>query len=184
MVCRHVDAVRKRFRDSIYPGIPLPPSYNKTLGALELLLVNQVIHIQGKSPGGDPDVSLSNAIGFLKRKTSVNTQESLIEDLLAWRLVRLEAKPDDQWTFDHAMLFAMLQDHLFGNPSERKRLDEITYQTLSDPSTCHEMPTAVRFHRPQNAARTVDEVKATEDRESWKLQCYKHRPQLEDSRCL
>ncbi|GKU15073.1 unnamed protein product, partial [Fusarium langsethiae] len=27
---------------------------------------------------------------------------------------------------------------------------------------------AVRFHRPQNAARTVQEVRATEDRESWK----------------
>jgi hypothetical protein len=62
------------------------------------------------------------------------------------------------------MLFAMLQDHLSSNPSERKRLDEIIYQTLSDLSTCHEMLLAVRFHRPQNAARTVQEVRVTEHR--------------------
>jgi hypothetical protein len=34
--------------------------------------------------------------------------------------------------FDHAILFAMLQDHLSSNPPERKRLDETIYQTLSD----------------------------------------------------
>ncbi|EXK77800.1 hypothetical protein FOQG_17504 [Fusarium oxysporum f. sp. raphani 54005] len=62
----------------------------------------------------------------------------------------------------------MLQDHLSSNPSERKRLDEVIYQALSDLSTCHEMLLAVRFHRPQNAARTVQEVRATEDRETWK----------------
>ncbi|SCO76823.1 uncharacterized protein FRV6_01035 [Fusarium oxysporum] len=59
----------------------------------------------------------------------------------------------------------MLQDHLSSNPSEKKRLDEIIYQTLSDLLTCHEMLLAVRFHRPQNAARTVQEVSTTEDRE-------------------
>jgi hypothetical protein len=86
MDCRHVDAVRKRFRDSIYPGITLPPSYNKALGALELLHINQVIYranrleellpyilgLQNHLKLG-PDVSLSNTIGFLKRKISVNT---------------------------------------------------------------------------------------------------------------
>ncbi|KAL5592256.1 hypothetical protein FOVSG1_006192 [Fusarium oxysporum f. sp. vasinfectum] len=109
-----------------------------------------------------------NTIGFLKREASANTQEALTEDPLDWCLVQLRAKPDDQRAFDHAMLFAMLQDHLSSNPSERKRLDEIIYQTLSDLSICHEMLLAVRFHRPQNAARTVQEVSATEDRESWK----------------
>ncbi|KAF5676961.1 hypothetical protein FDENT_9342 [Fusarium denticulatum] len=43
------------------------------------------------------------------------------------------------------------------------------YQTLSDLLTCYEMLLAVCLHRPQNAARTVEEVRATEDRESWKL---------------
>ncbi|KAF5244329.1 hypothetical protein FANTH_7760 [Fusarium anthophilum] len=38
-------------------------------------------------------------------------------------------------SFDHAMLFAMLQDHLANKPAEGKRLDEITYRTLSNLST-------------------------------------------------
>ncbi|KAH7114093.1 hypothetical protein EDB81DRAFT_862442 [Dactylonectria macrodidyma] len=135
MECRHVDAMRKRFRDSIYPSIPLPIRYDKAFGAFELLLVNQ---------------------------------EALTEDPLDWCLVQLRAKPDDQRAFDHVMLFAMLRDHLFGNPSERKRLDEVVYQTLSDLSICNEMLRAVRFYRPQNAARIVQEVRATEGRESWK----------------
>jgi hypothetical protein len=48
MGCRHVHAVRKRFRDNIYPGTPLPIHYDKALGALELLLVNQVIYRAGR----------------------------------------------------------------------------------------------------------------------------------------
>ncbi|KAJ4044767.1 hypothetical protein NW761_008317 [Fusarium oxysporum] len=182
MECRHVDAVRKRFSDSIYPGTPLPPSYDKALGALELLLVNQVIyrasllegllpHIPGMQKHWTIDTSQrsSDRIGLLKRTTLPNTQESLTEDPLDWCLVQLQGQPDDQRTFDHAMLFAMIQDHLSCNPSEGKRLDEITYQILSDLSTCHEMLMAVRSHRPQNAARTLNQVYATEHRESWKL---------------
>ncbi|KAF4949959.1 hypothetical protein FGADI_8560 [Fusarium gaditjirri] len=78
-------------------------------------------------------------------------------------------QPDNHHTFDHAMLFVMLNDHLSSNPSEGKRLDKITYQILSDLSACHEMLVAVRSHRPQNAARRLDEVYITEDRKSWKM---------------
>ncbi|WKT54251.1 hypothetical protein QSH57_004835 [Fusarium oxysporum f. sp. vasinfectum] len=181
MECKHVDTERKRFRDNVYSGTPLPIRYDKALGALELLLVNQVIYRASRLeellpfvPGLqkhwslEPEANLPNTIGFLKREASVNTQEALTEDPLDWCLVQLQAKPDDQRAFDHAMLFAMLQDHLSSNPSEKKRLDEIIYQTLSDLSTCHEMLLAVRFHRPQNAARTLQEVSTTEDREFWK----------------
>ncbi|KAF4421781.1 hypothetical protein FACUT_10868 [Fusarium acutatum] len=182
MECKHVEAVRKRFSDSIYPGMPLPPKYDKALGALELLLVNQVIyrasllerllpHIPGMQKHWKIDSSQasSESVGLLKRTTLPNTQESLTEDPLDWCLVQLQGQPDDQRTFDHAMLFAMLQDHLSSNPSEGKRLDEITYQILSDLSTCHEMLMAVRSHRPRNVARTLPEVYDTEHRESWKM---------------
>ncbi|KAL5583726.1 hypothetical protein FOVSG1_015077 [Fusarium oxysporum f. sp. vasinfectum] len=148
MECRHVDAGRKRFRDNVYPGTPLPIRYDKALGALELLLVNQVIYRASRLeellpfvPGLqkhwnlEPGANLPNTIGFLKREASANAQEALTEDPLDWCLVQLRAKPDDQRAFDHAMLFAMLQDHLSSNLSERKRLDEIIYQTLSDLST-------------------------------------------------
>jgi hypothetical protein len=186
MECRNVDAARDRFRDAVYPGTILPIKYDRALGALELLLVNQVIyrascleelmpHVAGlqKHWSIEPTAQLPNAIGLLRRRTSTNTQESLTNDRLDWCLVQLLAKPDDQRTFDHSMLFAMLQEHMTSNPSERNRLDEVIYQVLSDLATCHEMLMAVRFHRPQNAARTVEEVKRTEDREVWK-----RRPQF------
>ncbi|KAI1037785.1 hypothetical protein LB503_009432 [Fusarium chuoi] len=194
MECKHVEAVRKRFSDSIYPGMPLPPKYEKALGALELLLVNQVIyranlleqllpHIPGMQKHWtlDPSYRSSEAIGRLKRTTLPNTQQSLTENPLDWCLVQLQGQPDDQRTFDHAMLFSMLQDHLSSNPSEGKRLDEPTYQILSDLSTCHEMLMAVRSHRPRNVARTLPEVYDTELRESWKMRdsTKKHRAAFE-----
>jgi hypothetical protein len=180
--CKHVDAGRKRLRNNISPGTPLPVRYDKALGALELLLVNQVIYrasllqdLQPFIPGLqkhwniEPDAELPNAIGFLKRKASANTQKALTEDWLDWCLdpEALRRAWHDQTPFGCQVLLS--SGHLSNNALEKKRLDEVTYQTLSDLSTCHEMLLAVRLHRPQNAARTVEEVRATEDRESWKL---------------
>ncbi|KAF5562525.1 ycfA domain-containing protein [Fusarium phyllophilum] len=184
--CRHVEAIRRRFSDSIYSGMPLPPKYDKALGALELLLHGQVAqkttflyeqlpHIPGMQKHWklDPSRILSDArpevIGITKRMTPTNTQESLDDDPLDWCLVQLQGKHDNQSHFDHAMLFAMLHDHLSSNSSEGKRLDEITHQTLSDLSACHEMLIAVQSHRPRNTAREPEEVIATEDRVSWKM---------------
>lgn len=108
MECRHVDAVRKRFRDSIYPGAPLPIRYDKALGALELLLVNQVIYRASRLEQLLPYVpglqkhwnlefkaNLPDAIGYLTRQTASNTQKALTDDPLDWCLLRLRGKPDD-----------------------------------------------------------------------------------------
>ncbi|PNP76800.1 hypothetical protein FNYG_09904 [Fusarium nygamai] len=162
--------------------MPLPPKYDKALGALQLLLVNQVNYraeLLGKllphMPGMqkhwniDRSYASSKTIGLLKRITPPNTQEALTNDPLDWCLVQLQGKPDTPLTFDHAMLFAMLRDHLSSNPSERKRLDEITYQILSDLSTCHEMLIAVRSHRPHTTLGTLDGVLATEHQGFWKI---------------
>ncbi|CVL03951.1 uncharacterized protein FPRN_11997 [Fusarium proliferatum] len=183
---RHVEAVRKRFRDSIYPGTPLPPSYDKALGALEVLLLGSVTqktnylegllpYIPGMQkhweldPSRIPPGSPSDTVGMIKRTTPQDTKESLSGDPLDWCLTQLQGKPDNQNHLDHAMLFSMLRDHLSSNPSEGKRLDEITYQVLSDLSTSHEMLIAVQSHRPRNATRAPEEVIATENRVSWKL---------------
>jgi hypothetical protein len=182
MECNNVDDVRKRFRDNIHPGMPLPPKYDKALGALELLLVHQVNyraeilgrllpHMPGMQKHWNIDQSYasSKTIGLLKRITLPDTQEALTNDPLDWCLVQQQGRPDTPLTYDHAMLFAMLQDHFSSNPSERKRLDEITYQILSDLSTCHEMLIAVRLHRPHNSLGTLDGVLATEHRGYWKI---------------
>ncbi|KAF4445779.1 hypothetical protein F53441_10528 [Fusarium austroafricanum] len=116
----------------------------------------------------------ANYVGAWTCKTKNNTQEALTNDPLDWTLVQLQGEPNDQRGFNYLMLFAMLEDHLSNNPSERKRLDEVIYQTLSDLSTCHEMLLAVRYHRPQNAPRAMSEVTATEDREGWKFYINEH----------
>jgi hypothetical protein len=114
------------------------------------------------------DGKSQDIVGTLKRKTPTNTQESLTNDPLDWCLVQMLGEPDNQKGFNHAMLFAMLHEHLASNPSERNRLDEVVYQVLSDLSTCHEMLLAVRLHRPQNKPRTLTETKHSEDRPAWK----------------
>ncbi|KAL3447879.1 hypothetical protein BJX65DRAFT_307556 [Aspergillus insuetus] len=114
------------------------------------------------------DGKSQDIVGTLKRKTPTDTQESLTNDPLDWCLVQMLGEPDNQKGFNHAMLFAMLHEHLASNPSERNRLDEVVYQVLSDLSTCHEMLLAVRLHRPQNKPRTLTETKPSEDRPAWK----------------
>ncbi|WZH50115.1 hypothetical protein QYS62_011354 [Fusarium acuminatum] len=180
MECKHVKEERDQSHDKIHPGTALPPSYDKALGALELLLVNQVLYRAKRLEkfvtflpsfqkywSFTPDSKSLYATAVLKRKVPNNTKELLTDDPLDWCLMQLQLKPTDQNLFDHVMLFTMLQDHLSSNPSEKKRLDETTYQALSDLSTCHEMLLAVRLHRPQNAARTWADVRATENREPW-----------------
>lgn len=178
--CRRVDAARDKFRDSVYPGASLPIEYDRALGSLEFLLILQigfrVAHLQGLlplvpglqkhwsfEPYAQPDLPY---IGTIRRKTPVDTQESFNNDRLDWCLDKLLANPDDPTAFDPAMLFAMLQEHLLNNPSERNRLDEVTYQTLSDFATCHEMLMAVLFHRPLNTNASADDIKTLEKRHS------------------
>lgn len=178
--CRHVDAARGRFRDSVYPGAALPIDYDRSLGGLEFLLVYQiyfrVAYLEGLlplvpglqkhwsfEPYAQPHLPY---IGTIRRKTPVNTQESFNNDRLDWCLAKLLASPGDATAFDPATLFAMLQEHLLNNPSERNRLDEVTYQTLSDLATCHEMLMAVLFHRPQNTNGSADDLKTLKERHS------------------
>jgi hypothetical protein len=180
--CRHIEQVHKRFRDSTYPGQPLPVSYDRALGALELLLVNQVIYrtesleeLLPFTPGLSKywslqrNADLPQGTARLTRNTPTNTKESLTEDPLDWCLIQMLGRPDEQTHFDHDMLFAFLQNHLStASSKEKARLDEVIYQKLSDISTCHEMLVSVRLHRPQNRARVLEEAIESENREGWK----------------
>ena len=180
--CRHVDQMHKQFGDSAYPGQPLPVRYDRALGALELLLFNQVIYrtnllkeVLPFAPGFSkywnlqPDASLPQGTVRLSRNAPNNTKESLAEDPLDWCLMQILGKPDEQTHFDHDMLFAFLHNHLATTTSKEKaRLDQVIYQKLSDISTCHEMLLSVRLHRPQNRVRVIEEVVESENREGWK----------------
>ena len=180
--CRHVEQMHKQFGDNAYSGQPLPVRYDRALGALELLLVNQVIYrtkiLSDVLPfaagfsrywSSQHDVALPQGSVLLSRNTPTNTKESLENDPLDWCLVQILGEPDKQTHFDHAMLFAFLHDHLATATSKEKaRLDQVIYQKLSDISTCHEMLLSVRLHRPQNSSRSIEEVIESENREGWK----------------
>ena len=179
--CRHVDMMREMYHGDADPSSALPLQYELALGALELLIVNQVIYraqrleellpyVPGLKEHWDIDTESkpANAIGMLRRNTQANTQETLINDPLDWCLVQLLGKPDAQRTFDHAMLFAMLEEHMAKKPSERARLDEVIYQVLSDIAACHEMLLIVRSHRPLFKFRKLDDVRRTENRSPWR----------------
>ncbi|OTA64856.1 hypothetical protein K449DRAFT_392957 [Hypoxylon sp. EC38] len=183
--CRNVADFHRRFRDNIHPGNPLPPRYDKALGALELVLVNQVIYraqilneIVPYCPGFSQhwgvnrDDDTPEGYFKLERKTSNNTKEAFEEDPLDWCLMQLLGKPDEQTHYDHAMLFGFLQSHLSQCPSKEKaRIDESLYKSLSDLSASHEMLVAVRLSRPQNKSRDAFKVftsEADRDRPAWK----------------
>ncbi|MCJ1385691.1 hypothetical protein MMC17_008814 [Xylographa soralifera] len=182
--CVHVKSAHDRFRDSIHPGAPLPRVYDRALGALELLLVNEVLRrgtrfgeIMPHRPGFShkwtfkwrPDTGPTSF--QLRRKTgaSVDQKKLIDEDPLEWCLSQMQAEPDKQTNYDHAIMFAFLEYHLAGSdPKEKARVDEVLYQKLSDLAVCHEMLVSVRLHRPQNEARDMDEVEQSEKRVTWK----------------
>ncbi|KAI1408769.1 hypothetical protein F5Y13DRAFT_204516 [Hypoxylon sp. FL1857] len=191
--CRNVADLHRRFRDSIYPGHPLPPRYDRAVGALELILVNQVIYRANilhntvpYCPGFSQHWTLNRhsdlppGYAKLQRKDKNNTMEAFEKDPLDWCLLQLPGKPDEQTHYDHQMLFAFLQNHLSHCPSKEKaRVDEALYKDLSELSTCHEMLVAVRLSRPQNKARHINEVVASDadrDRQAWKMMRHNEPP--------
>lgn len=182
--CEHVKSVHSRFRDSIGPGQSLPPVYEKALGALELLVVNEVIRrgtefgeTMPQRPGFSqkwtfkwrPDEG--STVFKVSRKTGAPTDQKKLfdEDPLEWCLSQMRAKPDTQTNYDHAIMFAFLESHLAtSNPKEKARVDEVLYQKLSDIAASHELLVSIRLHRPQNKARELDEVLQSENRIAWK----------------
>jgi hypothetical protein len=182
--CEYVKSVHNRFRDSIHPGESLPPEYDGALGALELLLVNEVIKrgiYLGKEMPQRPGFSQNwnfqwqpahgPTVFKLDRKPGATLEQKdlFTRDPLEWSLLQMQAEPDKQTNYDHAHLFAFLESHLASsNPKEKARVDEVLYQKLSDLAACHEMLVSVRLHRPQNKARDIDEVEKSEKRIAWK----------------
>lgn len=174
---------RHHVRDNIHPGKRLPPSYDRAIGALELLLVNRVINCAShlsvmvpprpgfrhlwsfkRLPNADGTAALD-----IQRKGTMDTKELFHKDPLEWCLLQLQGAPDKQSNFDHAMLFAILEWHLANSATkERARLDDVLYGTLSDLAAFHEMLVSVRLSRPQNEARDIDQVLKSDDREAWK----------------
>jgi hypothetical protein len=186
--CEYVHSLQVRFRDSIHQGQRLPIVYDKALGALELLLVNQVIG-RGKELAGE----FPQRPGFRDKyvftpteqpgawKVTPKGDETTIEVYtgkpLVWCLHQLTGEPDRQQNFDHGMLYAFLEDFLNTAPyEEKKRIDEQVLGPVSDLAAYYEMLAAVRLHRPQNHFSITSEVMDGEDREAWRAKEVLRRP--------
>ena len=177
--CENVQHQDNRFRDSIHPGERLPKQYDQALGALELMLVNQMHHqakhlaafipqrpgfrhlwqTESRTPG---QFSVRRTAGF-------PVTEGFYKDALDWCLMQLLGDPDGIRRFDQAMLFEFLNEHLANSSSaERARLDQALYDKLSDLAALYELLTAVRLHRPLSTNRDIDDVKRTELRKGWR----------------
>lgn len=99
---------RDYVRDNIHPGERLPPSYDRAVGALELLLVNRVIscakHLSAVVPPRPGFRHLwsfkrhPNADGTtafqLQRKGTTDTKELFYKDPLEWCLLQMQGAPD------------------------------------------------------------------------------------------
>lgn len=74
-------------------------------------------------------------------------------------------KPDNYRHFDHAMLFAMIDDHLVkNNRKEAARIDGFLMREMADIFALHESLISLRLNRPQNTSRVVKDVYRTEKR--------------------
>ncbi|KAK5635319.1 hypothetical protein RRF57_011031 [Xylaria bambusicola] len=134
--CRYVQDTHRRFRDNIYSGNPLPLQYDRALGGLEILVVNQVITrasalnlVYPFSPGLKHHYKVEQKPGMNNNQTRItqiypnNTEQALNDDPLCWVLMQLLGKPDTQTHYDHAMLFMLLQHHLAVNSTFKEKAE-------------------------------------------------------------
>ncbi|KAK5110324.1 hypothetical protein LTR85_001277 [Meristemomyces frigidus] len=167
----HVRDVQRRFRDQIHRGAPLPPKYERALAALELVLVNQM-NIRGymlqteirQRPGFARHSRFEAMPDQMLRVSRTDTgplANRFADDFMYWCLLNLCGKPDDPAGFDHAHLFASLEDHLAkSSRAENARLDQIIVDQLSGLAANHQLLLAVRLHRPLNGPGDAYEIKA------------------------
>ncbi|KAF1849227.1 uncharacterized protein K460DRAFT_279546 [Cucurbitaria berberidis CBS 394.84] len=188
---KHLQELYHRYRDSITPGAPLPIKVDNALGALELILVNQVhtralqlFAVISQRPGfrhiydstrvtectPGRKSAYETSIRIKERFTTSHGETAAYHtERLWWILMQLQGEPDLETRFPYAMLLDMLNDHLAKSPpAERERLDEILYEKLSDYVTLLELLWAIRMHCPRNKNRTVKECERTEDRLFWR----------------
>lgn len=132
-----------RFRDSIRQAECLPSVYDRALGALELLLVNEILYRTssfGMLMRQRPEFSYkwnfqwrpNDGVAVFKddRKIGVSVDQKDLFDKRPLRVVinQMQAEPDKQTNYDNAIPFAFLESHLAASgPKVIARVDEFLY---------------------------------------------------------
>lgn len=177
---QHFDEIRLNYGDNVAQGKPLPNDYDRALGSLGLLLINHIIarsrallHEMAFAPGFSMHWTRMQQTGGgpMRRKpvANNNTMGVFNEDRLYWILAQLCNHPEKKDAFDFPMLIAMLHEHLaVSSRKERERLDELTYQHVTDIAACHELIRAVNTHRPQSTNFAMEDALKTQ-RLAWRV---------------
>ncbi|KAG9563939.1 hypothetical protein KCU71_g5110, partial [Aureobasidium melanogenum] len=168
----------RRFRDSIYPGRPLPARLDLSLALLEaalhMAMKKRTLHLSSYVPqrpgfqhlwkitmGANPSTSLNATgleVGKIERTCKTPAEQVYHDDPFDWTLFNLQGDPNAEFRFDHSELFAKLEYHVArADTKERARLDETIYAKMSDFAAEHEMLSAVRLHRPAFGLRRAKE---------------------------
>ncbi|KAL2876384.1 hypothetical protein SGCOL_008384 [Colletotrichum sp. CLE4] len=144
--CKHARDLHAIFADSTHPGQPIPPNLSKK-----------------------PGMPLETVVRGVSRHSNPDTKEALENDPLDWCLHQMMRKPDNQRHFGHAMLFAMIDDHLAqNNRKEAARIDEFLMRELADISALHESLISLRLNQPRNTFRFIYDVYRTKKRGVWR----------------
>lgn len=172
----------KNQKGRIQPGVPLPGPIDDALGALEVYIVNIVMHhgreiraLLYSRPGFSEVCDMT--LGADEQSASFRVKEEYQCDFGAklyreqkmwWLLLQLTDEPDSGTRFSYPMILDLLEDHLAtADRQERGRLDDILYAKLSDYLILLEMLFAIQFHRPKTTIRLRIDCQRTENRLAW-----------------
>jgi hypothetical protein len=189
-----------RYRDSIYPGTPLPSPYARALGCLESLLLSlteREARLTYSLLPFRPGFSTKWELQYLQQMQTFATTPAVRKDikdiielfssdpldfsltslagtLCAQVVWTLSADSEYMW-HEPSELFAILEDHLsramrLGQKTEIARLDEILYNLYSNLSALHQMLFMVRVHQPR--VSTVPSLEDAKKTESGKAWRY------------
>jgi len=168
--------VHLKFKSVIHADESLPEPYERALASLEALLIYQIQYrskyiqrILPFRPGFHQYFEFINiphlhstAVLPIRQDNATSIFEVFFKDKLDWCLRTLAGENTDyveEWIPDatprhnHAMIFAVLDEHLTqclkeGRKEEVARLDEVLYSEYSDLAAVHQMLDMVGLHRP------------------------------------
>ncbi|KAN0092460.1 hypothetical protein V8E51_018307 [Hyaloscypha variabilis] len=177
----NVERVYKDFNKNVPRGEALPKDLGHALGALEVLLTSMLDrlsrHIQatiaarpGFTEGWEIEYNALPGKALAIRTDGIREPDRFYKDPLDWCLRQLLGPPDGAVKYEHAMLFAFLDNYLETCPQgDKDRLDEVLLTKYSDFAALHEMRVMVRLHRPRNIPLRFEEYKTMEHRRVWKF---------------
>lgn len=179
----HVRAHYLASKDRIHLGEALPDKFDFALGALEVLVVNQLINRSQALGRLLPflvsfqdyfafNTSLNDRIITNLKTKNTNAGELYSRDPLFWCLLQLTVDPEKTNVFNPAMLFAFIDDWR-SKPSTKmhdaNRICPVLLDVLSDLAATHELLVAVRTHRPVCTVNHVTQAtKEGADRMAWR----------------